>query len=123
VLEDELEVFARRASLPSLRVGADGVAWTTILEGKGELAIDTSRGTCACLYVLVQLDHPAVSTLLRGLQLCDPAKIVGFPLHCVADGEGRVGFLINLNGGQMHADAFSMASAQILQALTRMQQG
>ncbi|MDR3117095.1 MAG: hypothetical protein LBT98_00750 [Puniceicoccales bacterium] len=121
--EDELEAFVRRSSLPALHPGSEGVVWTTLLDGKVELAIDASRKSCASVYALVQLEHPGVMFLLKGLQLCDPAKIVGSLLHCVADGGDRVGFLINLDRDQMHADALCAAMAQILQALVRMQQG
>jgi hypothetical protein len=120
---DELEVFARRHSLQDLAQDEHGVARASLEGGACELFIDASRNTCASIYVLFPMDRPSVATLLHGLQLCEPARVVGHPIHCVSDGGSRVGFLINLDAAHMHADAMAVALAQILQTMIRMLHG
>jgi hypothetical protein len=122
MLADELQVLAERNGLAKLELNGEGIARAELAD-IGELTIDTSYMERTCVYVFVDMDHPPLPMLLAGLHLCDPARLVGMPMNFVADGSGRVGFLIILSSKELTADKFGMALAQILQSLVRMQQG
>ncbi|MDR2667779.1 MAG: hypothetical protein LBB38_01930 [Puniceicoccales bacterium] len=123
-MDDLLEEFLQRNSLPQTTVDDDNVARVHI-DDLGDLSVDFSREKKVYLHLLVPIDHCTVPLLLKGLWLCDPSRLVGRQMHFVSAGDGdewHIGFLIVLDRNRLSADILSAALSQILGAIVRLRQ-
>lgn len=92
----------------------------TAVEGVGELYIAAESGGKSCIYLLMSLDSLTIDMLFKGLTLCDLRKIIGSPQNFIADGEGRVGFLVRFPDNAPDRRQLVGAFQQILQSHARL---
>jgi hypothetical protein len=121
MIYDELQTFSEQNGLPHLTISDDGVAWAE-LPNIGHLVVDTSVENCPCMYLLTTLERMSLQSLLEGLRICDPLRTIGEPINFIADEKNNVGFVVKLDDNKLYARTFGEVCAQLLQALTKLQQ-